>query len=1047
MRMLSIVIVCAALSSPAAAQTTGGTIIGAVTDPTAAVVPGADVTIVNQDTGVARELVTNDKGFFRASNLVSGRYDVKASLSGFTTAVRKNLLVAVGQEVVADIQLQTGAVTEVAEVAARQAGVALSSSMLSNVVDGKTVRDLPINGRDWTMLAALEPGVHTIESQAAIALGSPNRGNRGWGTQMAVAGSRGSQNNYRLDGVTINDYSGSGPGSVLGAVLGVDSIEEFSVVTGNASAEYGRTSGGVINAVTRSGQNVLHGSAFEFLRNGALDARNFFDAGDKPPFDRHQFGGALGGPVRQDRTFFFVSYEGLRQNLSTTTVNTVPSRAAHNGQLANGTRVTVNPGIAPLLDLFPLPNGAESGDTGVFSFVGETTTDENMWASRVDHRLSGANSLRGTFMTDTSETSGPDTYNFVFLGQRSLRRLASIEDTHVFGPNVVNIARAGYSHSASLAPINVGTIDPRGADASLGFVPDRAVGGISISGMTAFLGGLDNTQTQHRYHSFQFYDDLLYTHNAHTFKLGVSVERIQANFSSASDSNGRFIFGSLDAFLQNRPTSFNASLPGANPTIYLRQTVFGLYAQDDYRVRSNLTLNLGLRYEMATVPTEKYDRLTNLIDLTSTQPRLGSPYFDNPTLLNFSPRLGFTWDPFGSGKTAVRGGFGIYDTLPLTYQFELLALNAAPFYRSGSATSLPQGSAPTAAFAGLKEDALRYSYIQPDPKRSYVSQWNVNVQRELPGSIVVQAGYVGQRGVHQPFRAGDTNLVVPTETDGQLTWPLPRGTGAKLNSGVGIINTLAWLSSTSYRGLNLQATRARGSQRLGLSYTWSKSTDTTSSSIASDFANSIQSPFLFFPEALRGPSDFDKRHNLVLNYLWEIPGVGGASGAARMLTHGWQLGGIFRAASGLPFSALIGGDALGQLNSNPFQFPDRLDTAECANPVNPGNPNHYIKTECFVAPTPTNRLGNSGRNTLTGPGLATLDLLLSKNTYIGNRNRFNIQFRAEAFNVLNRANFSVPDRTVSQVFNQSLAPLSAAGRLNSTSTTSRQIQFALKFIW
>jgi hypothetical protein len=1044
--VVTVLLVGVGVCSPAAAQMTGGTISGAVTDSTQAVVPDAEVTIVNQATGVSRTVSTNDKGFFTAPNLVSGRYDVTVSRAGFTTAVRKSVLVEVGQEAVANIQLRIGAVTESTEVTSQASGVALSSAVLSDVVEGQTVRDLPINGRDWTLLAAMEPGVHTMEAQVSIGLGAPDRSNRGWGTQMMVGGNRPQQNNYRLDGISINDFSGAGLGSVLAAVLGVDAIEEFSVVTGNASAEYGKVSGGVLNAVTRSGQNTLHGSGYEFLRNGKLDAPNFFDRGVKPPFERDQFGASLGGPLRKDRTFFFVAYEGLRQNLSTTTDDTVPSRAAHGGQLTSGT-VAIDPRVAPFLALFPLPNGPENGNSGVFSFVSKATTHEDLFTGRLDHRFSTANSLRGTFMTDSSETTGPDPYNFVVLGQESRRRMVSVEDTHILRPSLVNIARMGYSHSASVAPIDAGSIDPRGDDPSLGFEPGRMVGTIRIAGITDFVGGLQESQTRHRYHSYQFYDDLLYTRGAHSLKFGVAVERIQTAHVSASDANGNYSFGSLEAFLTNVPQAFQSSTADARPTIYLRETVLGVYAQDDFRARANLTLHLGLRYETASVPTEKYGRLTNLVNLTDTQPRLGSPYFDNPTRLDFSPRVGFSWDPFRNGRTAVRGGFGIYDTLPLPYQFILLVLNSAPFYQASTVTALPAGSFPTGAFAALTPAALRYAHIQTDPQRPYVAQWNINVERQLPASFVLHLGYVGEHGAHQPFRTTDANIVLPADTEQGLLWPAPRASGTRLNPNVGQINSLAWISSNTYHGMNVHLSRSRGRLRFGLSYTLSKSMDNSSSSVISNFQNSIPSPFLQFPELMWGPSDFDLRHNVVLNYLWNVPGAGSANAGARWLKNGWQLGGILRAASGLPFSPLIGGDALGQRNTNPYDVADRLDTPECESPVNPGNPGHYIKTECFLAPQPGTRLGNSGRNSVRGPGLSTVDVSLFKNNYVGRNDRVNIQLRTEFFNVLNHPNFSVPNRTVSQIFDQNLGRLPNAGRLNSTSTTARQIQFAVKLMF
>lgn len=1063
-RLFSIIaafLFCLALSISASAQVTGGTISGTVTDPAGSPVPGSHVTITNLSKGETRTATTNDTGFYSVPNLVPGNYDVMVSTAGFATAIQKNLVIEVGQEVVVPIQLKVGDVSEKVEITAEAAAINTTSATLSNVVAGQIVRDLPINGRDWTLLAALEPGVHTIEAQSPISTSGNARANRGFGTQLTIGGNRPQQNNYRLDGISINDYSGGGPGNVIGSALGVDAVQEFSVITGNASADYGRTSGGVINAVTRSGQNQFHGSGYEFLRNSALDARNFFDGAIVPPFKRNQFGFSLGGPIYlphfgeggsaigyngKNKSFFFVDYEGLRQDLGTTSIITVPSRAARNGQLTSGA-VTVNALVRPYLAIFPLPNGTETGDFGTFSFASQSITKENLFTARVDHKFSDADSLFATFLTDPSESQSPDSYNFALTGQKAGRKSISVEETHILKPNLINVARVGYSRSVVSAPIALGAINSLASDTSLGFSPGNPTGSITITGISVFNGGIGGVgETDYHYNSYQAYDDVLYSRGNHSFKFGGAVERIQSNEFAGGDQIGRYVFGSLRSFLLNQPTSFNAVIPGSNPTLYLRQTVFGAYFQDDFRVRPNLTLNLGLRYEAATVPTEKYGRLTNLVNLTTNQARIGSPYFQNPTLRNFSPRLGFAWDPFKDGKTAVRGGFGIYDTLPLTYQFELLVVNANPFSQAGSVTSptLPTGSFPLGGFPRLTSNTLRYSYVQPNPRRSYVEQWNLNVQRRLPADIVLLVGYVGEHGVHQPFRTNDANIVLPTVTaDGGLVWPSPRASGTPLNPNVGVINSIAWQATNIYHGMNVGVTRQQKGLRLGLSYTWSKSLDNSSASIAGGtFTTDIQAPFLFFPQLFRGRSSFDVRHNLTFNYLWGIPHPKSGNAFFETMTAGWQLGGIYRASTGLPFTVTIGGDSLGLRNANAFNFPDRVNTPACANPVNTGNPDQYIKTECFVVPATATRLGNSGRNQYSGPGIQNFDLSLIKNNKF--KERYNVQFRAEFFNVFNHANFSVPDRTSAQLFNQSLARVATAGRLNSTSTTSRQIQFALK---
>jgi hypothetical protein len=409
--------------------------------------------------------------------------------------------------------------------------------------------------------------------------------------------------------------------------------------------------------------------------------------------------------------------------------------------------------------------------------------------------------------------------------------------------------------------------------------------------------------------------------------------------------------------------------------------------------------------------------------------------------------VGLAWDPFGNGKTAVRGGFGIYDTLPLTYQFELLAINEAPYVQTGSITTLPQGSFPTGALPLLTANTLGYAWVQPDPKRAYVEEWSLDIQRQLARGLVATAGYIGQHGLHQPLRTSDANIVLPAETAQGLVWPVPRGSGARLNPNVGAINALAWAASNTYEAMNLSLAWEHRGLRLGAAYTFSRSIDDSSSSVAvTNFNNSMLGSFIFDPALARGLSDFDVRQNLVVSATWLLPHSHSASGLVGWATSAWQLGGILRDSTGLPFTPVIGGDPLGLNNSSTFDFPDRLNLPGCNNPVNPGNPIHYITTSCFAAPGPATRLGDSGRNVAIGPGLNNLDSSLLKNNYIHNE-RLNVQFRLELFNTLNHTNFSVPSRTSAQIFTQTFAPVATAGLLASTSTTSRQIQLALKLIW
>ena len=1038
------------------AQQAGGTISGTIVDSSGAAVPGAEIKIQNLATSVLRTLKTNQTGFFSAPNLLPGTYEVTTSASGFATKVERVEL-NVGSDVEVNTGLTVGATTEKIVVEGTASTIDSTSSTVSATVDARTIRELPLNGRDWTMLAALEPGVHTIDSQTVNSLGNTGRINRGWGTELTVGGARPQQNNYRLDGISINDYSGGGPGSTLGANLGVEAIQEYSVVNANPSGEYGKTSGGVFNAITRSGTNALHGSAYEFIRNSALDARNYFDGNSVPPYRRNQFGVAVGGPVYlpllhyngENKTFFFFNYEGLRESLSTTTLNTVPSTAARAGHLVSG-NVTVNAAVKPFLALFPAPNFSDTGDIGIAATVQKNVTPENFFTTRIDHTISTGDSIHGTFLNDNSETSAPDPLLLFEQANLSNRKMVSIEESHTFRTNLLNTARVGYSRVVAIGPTLTQVLNPVLNDVSLGFLPGQPFGNLAVTQLTRVSGKDPNTASFH-YNSYQAYDDLYYVVGKHSLKIGAALERDQLNQFTLSGQDGAWTFGSLKNFLTNAvATSFVTQVPGQpNITTYLRQTIVGAYVQDDFKILHNLTLNAGLRYEPVTVPTERYNHLATLDSLTAAAPRLGSPYFSDPTLRNFSPRVGFSWDPFGDGKTAVSGGFGLYDVLPILYQVELSTLLTAPFFQSATISKPPAGSFPAGAVKLVTPDVARVSFVQQDPARSYVEQWNFNIQREVARNVTLQAGYVGSHGVHLPYKTQDADWVAPTEIGGALFWPTPRGSGQEINTHVGQINGLAWIGSSRYDAANVRASWRMEHSHAGVSYTWAKSIDNNSASVAGgQFTNSINGLPLFFTNFWRGLSDFDVRHSLVINYIWNVPGVGAGHRLLGPLTNGWEWGGIFRAQTGLPFSAIIGGDALGMNNNNPFDFPDRVNSSECRNPVNPGSVLNYIKTQCFVVPTPNNRLGDGGRNNLIGPGLVNIDTSLYKNNLIPRiSDTFNVQFRAEIFNLINHSNFRPPVGAATQIFTSNLTPNTGVGVLTQTSTASRQIQFGLKVIW
>jgi hypothetical protein len=1028
------------------AQVSGGTISGSVRDSSERAIAGAHVSVRNSETAILRSVTADNDGIYTAPNLVAGTYQVSASKEGFATFVRSGVLATVGFEEVIDFKLNPGEVRTKIEVSDTPPAIQLASSSLEATENSTTVRELALNGRDWTTLAQLQAGVTGVY-QYPLAL-SNQRANRGLGAQLSIGGTRPQGNNYRLDGISINDYSNGGPGSVLGVLLGVEAIQEFSVVTNGAPASYGRTSGGVINSITRSGTNELHGSAYEFLRNSALDTRNFFDTtSSPPPFRRNQFGADAGGPIVKSKLFVFGDYEGIRQLLSTTTVDIVPSAAAHTGNLTTGT-VRVDPSAEPYLALYPLPNGPVEGDTGNFTLATPQNTNEDFFTSRSDFTIGKVDSLFGTYMFDNGKTEGPDSFNENIIGTLSRRQAAVLEETHSFGAQMTNTARLGFSRVVSQAAKSLRAINPVAADTSLGFLPGQPVGLITNSELSTFPGGFGAVgEFDFHYNSYQFYDDAFATLGTHSLKFGFAFENIRDNELGKTSPLGQFVFGSLSDFLQDQPTSFNAPIGSGITPRALRQSIDAGYVMDDWRARPNLTLNLGLRYEAATVPSEAHGKLSNLPSLTSTTPHLGDPFFSNPTKLDFEPRIGFAWDPLGDGKTSVRAGFGIFDNLPLPYLFAATSLLSAPFFELGDDTNLPQGSFPKRAFPLLTTPTLRYAYIQPNPPRSYDMEWNFNIQQSIARDMVLQVGYTGSRGVHLPYFTNNFDMVLPRLTLQGYVWP---ANGTPLNPKVGQISGTMWNSDCIFHALEVEVTRQLNhGLQAGVSYAWGKIIDSGSESANSNpgtFANS--SPTLWFDERNgRGLADFDIHQNLSVNYIWEIPTFTAGPRALQWALNGWQWGGILHIASGEPFTPIITGDPLG-MKGDQFDRPDVVTGPGCSGSrVNPGNPLDYIKTQCFAFPNPSTRFGDAGRNILIGPGILNLDTSLVRN--LGGSEKFHAQFRAEFFNVLNHTNFASPVVATNNtsLFGANGAPISSAGVLTSTTTTSRQIQFGLKLIW
>jgi hypothetical protein len=1122
-------------SAPTLAQVAGGTLSGTVSDPNGSGIPQAKLVIKNVATGIERTLTTNADGFYTTVNLLPGSYQIAISATGFNSETRHGVTMTVGSRLTVDITLRVGTISNRVEVTAAVPDVQLTSSDIGAVVNATTVRELPLNGRSWTDLAALQPGVDTIQTQVSFAAGS-DRGNRGFGQQLTISGARPQQNNYRLDGVSLNDYSNGAPGSVLGGNLGVDAIQEFSVLTSNYSAEYGKTSGGVVNAVTRSGTNSFHGSGYEFLRNSQLDAANFFEAGHRTPFKRNQFGGSIGGPIVKNRTFFFADYEGIRQSKGIANVDFVPSPEA---------RATVtDANILKYLALYPQSPSCGKSVCQV-TISAKQIVNENFVTTRIDHKFSEKDSLFGTYVFDRTPYTSPDSFNNVLLGSQTSRQIVAAEETHSFTPTFINAVRFGYNrdtvnNNQSLSAIK-GANSPA-ADTSLAAFAGRAAANVKVGGLSTLPGGIGGLPTYfYHWNSFQAYDDAFLNRGTHTIKFGFAFERMFLQAIALTDPNGIWTFGNLAAFLANKPNQFQGGVASSLTPRDFRQNIFGGYVQDDWRAKPNLTLNLGLRYEMATVPTEINGKLVNLKNITDPLPVCGKlvtaangaplcsgtgPLISNPTLRNFEPRIGFAWDPFRNGKMAVRGGAGLFDVLPLPYQYILLETQAIPFFNYttlsvGDPTLPVPLTFPLVDPRNISGTTSRSTFLESRQKRNYVAQWNLNVQYQLTPSLAAMVAYVGSRGVHQPFRVDEANLVLPTKTPLGYLWPkvdaqgnlftpqcnttdpsLPPDPGPPtcnppptVNPHFGSIRGMFYKGQSYYNALELQLAKrmSHGFQVQG-TYTWGKSIDTSSATLAGDsFGNSISSLNYFDTKLTRGLSDFNVGRTLVVNGTWEVPTAKSFSGPARWITDGWQLGLILTVSDGVPFTPTWGsgnnpGPAFTR-SGDDFAYPNRLGGPGCSSLTNPGDPANYIRTQCFVVPTvpdaatwsaicdpapPSlgaalnppggpitdlrcfNLRGNSGRNIAIGPGITNLDFSVFKNNRIRRiSENFNVQFRVEVFNILNHANFSPPETATdgnTDIFDAtgaSLAPGAGgnAGALVRTTIPERQIQFAIKIVF
>ncbi len=1019
--LCSLTLLVALAPAPASAQITAATMSGTVRDQTGGVLPGVNVTIKNSETGLSRTATTDGGGLFTVAGLRPGTYDVRAELQGFTTETQAGIRLAVGQQAALQITMRLGGAEETVNVVASSVVVDTKTSSLSALVAQQTIEDLPLNGRNFVQLALLQPGITSFKERNSQTV-------NGRGEQLNINGAGGRSNSYLLDGANMKGYYGLAVATAAETSLGVETIREFRVVTNAFSADYGRAMGGVINVVTKGGTNELHGSVFEFYRNSRFDARNFFDVGKRPPFTRHQYGGVVGGPLVKNRTFFFGGVEVLREDLGVSKVATVPDAAARSGAL-----FPIAPAMQRYLNLYPEANGPSlGGGIALYTYRFNQDTREPFVQGRIDHTFSERDSVFVRYTWDDATRHVPANLPGYSSEHLSTSKLLTAEWKRVFTSRLLNTAR--FSHSG--LELSDSPVSAVGAD--FAFIPGQptigtlSVGGLSQIGPIATEPGVGNNEY------WTYSDDIAYSRGRHFLKTGVLLERVTPYYEISTNIRGAYTFPNLQRFLSGTPTSFVGVLPGAQTSRQRRNTLFGAYLQDDFQASPRLTLNLGVRYEFYTVPKDVKDRDSALRDPVRDADFTLGPLFKNPSMKNVGPRLGFAWDVQGNGRTSVRGGGGLYfDTDSTFNSSQIIGTFAPPFALLANIANPTFPNPPLATAAGGRSArTIDYNIKQP---RMWT--YNLNVQRELPGDLVVMAGFAGSRG-YELVRASDANPnVAATDASGKTFFPAP---AVRRNPAWGYIDYRTSGGRSWYKALQVAAMRRmKQGLQAQLTYTLGSVADTTQAQLQADALN--QSVYPSHPyDALfdKGPADFDVRHVGTFNVIYELPWAKTWTGIRRAVLGGWQVNGLGTFRTGVPFSpAIVTNWSRSGNGSNSGMDRPNLVPGRSAESVINGGTTRYFDPTAFAL-QPAGYLGDAPRGFLRGLGLASVDLSAVKNFNLGGVRR--LEVKAEVFNLLNHANFSVPDRNVFAGATATDAPLPTAGRITGTVTDARQIQLAAK---
>ncbi|HEV2523087.1 MAG TPA: carboxypeptidase-like regulatory domain-containing protein [Candidatus Acidoferrales bacterium] len=1104
--------------SPARAQVSAA-ILGGVTDPTGATVSGATVTAKHLETGETRSTVTGYAGRYWIPSLGVGEYEVHVAKQGFQEQVRGGIHLVLGQEASVDVVLKLGAITQQFKVEGDAPVISVTAADISGLVAEEQVKDLPLNGRSYDELMTLNPGVvnFTWEKTGGIGISNSTTGN-----MFSVAGNRPQQNLFLLNGVEFTGAAENNmqPGGASQQLLGVDAVREFNLLADTYGAEYGKHPGGQVAILTQSGTNQWHGTLFEYLRNNALDAPNFFDLNGAPPFQRNQFGASMGGPIQKEKTFVFANFEGFRQNLQETSLTFVPDNNARSGALVplgSGCPAAQQAACASLvtslLNLWPAPNGPNGTDNtaaglGQYFSSPPQKIREDFGTTRIDHVFSGKDSAMAAYTADDSGsvTATPfDAFSTDLLNLRE--QVFSIEETHVFSPTTVNTARFGFSRAGYFY---TGELTPGSPAANanitsfVGTFPPGAVvvGGSQASNPQSQLGlaGSNNGSNLHISRNlFTYVDQIAITQGRHQITGGIWLQRLQSNELLALSQFGQLTFTGVPAFLQG----IGSFLYDPSPTPLGWRSLYGAwFVEDVIRFRPNLTFSLGYRQEFSTGWNEANARASNYpvaSGVVSSPPIVTRALFSkNRAQILPEPRIGLAWSPLGP-KTVIRAGFGMYHDLQDSLGYR--ADQNAPFNPTYTVAAGPIAGGtlnlPVNPSAANPVGTIAPGGVQPDMYTPTVIEYSLRIERELSPNTSLSVGYVGSHGYHEligvdlnspqpvvcpaspcPTNFPATTYVDPISGNSLPVWgalagrPVPAGTfyvkpgTAKPNKS--LANTWTWMSegTSSYNALVVDLKRrfSKGLTLRGV-YTWSKALDDGDSLNATAAGNApglVSNPYDI--RADWGPATYDVRNLGVITASYELPFgqgrryFGSALGGSNLIVGGWTLNSIVTLQSGFPFTP--------QLAYNPSSNGDTRNPVRpflnpaFSGPVVLGTPGEWFNPNAFVAPQNNSGFfGNVGRDTYTGPGLGTWDFSVLKETHLFER--LNLQFRAEIFNMLNRANFNTPNLITavllpSVTLNTSPTPTTsttvgtlspATGTVTSTSTAARQVQFGLKLLW